>query len=241
MHSEKIDIGETHIRLTTDCRNHDLKSYIYSIRSQLKSYILSNPDFSIALEPIECDVEEVPLIVGKMYEASISADVGPMACVAGCISEMSLDYLKGLGSSYSIVENGGDIALLNDRKVLCGIFSNNQILKNRIAFEIKPRIKPLGICTSSGKIGHSISFGSADSVTVISGLPSVSDGLATRIANEAEGETGEDKVANACECCEGFREFFEGVLIISGDSVGTVGRLPRIVETNEFEFNMLKY
>lgn len=235
MHFERIDIGETHIRLTTDLKNHNLRNYIYSIRSQLNAYILKNQDFELSLETLKTEEEDLPLIVRKMYDASGFADVGPMACVAGTISEMSLDYLINLDSRYSIVENGGDIALLNDEKVLCGIYSNNAILGNGIAFEIKPRKKPLGICTSSGKIGHSISFGVSDSVTVISKSPSLADGLATRIANEVYGKSSEDKVVNAIECCENFREFFDGVLIISDDNVATVGRLPKIVETNEFD------
>ena len=235
MHFENIDIGETHIRLTTDCDNHDLKNYIYSIRSQLKSYILNNQDFLISLEPLKCDDEDLPVIVKKMYESSNFADVGPMACVAGTVSELSLGYLMELDSKYSIVENGGDIALVNDEKVLCGIYSNNRVLGNDIAFEIKPRKKSLGICTSSGKIGHSISFGISDSVSVISKSPSLADGLATRIANEVNGKTSEEKVTNALECCEGYREFFEGVLIISDNNVATIGRLPKIVETNEFD------
>lgn len=234
MHFEKIDIGETHIRLTTDRDSHDLKNYIYSIRSQLKSYILNNQDFLISMEPVFDDDEEIPAIVKKMYESSNFADVGPMACVAGTISELCLNYLMGLDSKYSIVENGGDIALLNDKKVLCGIYSNNDILGNRIAFEINPRKRPLGICTSSGKIGHSISFGLADSVSVISKSPSLADGLATRIANEVNGKTSEDKISNAVECGENYREFFEGVLIISGENVATIGKLPKVVETNEF-------
>ena len=238
MHLERIDIGETHIRLTTDRKNNDLKNYIYSLRSQLKSHILSNRDFLISLEPLEYDDENLPAIVRKMYESSGYADVGPMACVAGTISELSLNYLIDLDSRYSIVENGGDIALVNDEKVLCGIYSNNPALGNNISFEIKPRKEALGICTSSGKIGHSISFGMSDSVSVISKSPSLADGLATRIANEVRGETSEDKVTSALDCCERYREFFEGVLIISDDNVATVGRLPRIVETNEFDLKL---
>ena len=49
--------------------------------------------------------------------------------------------------------------------------------------------------------------------------------------------TSEDKVANASETAEEFREFFSGVLIISQDNVATVGRLPKIVETSKFDFN----
>ena len=234
MNFSEIDLDQTHIRLTTDLANHELKRYVFSIRMDLENYIFKNQDFLLSLDPIEAD-DSLPLIVKTMVESSNICDVGPMACVAGTVSELSLDYLISNGSRYSIVENGGDIALINDRDVFCGIYSNNQVLGNDIAFSVKPRKKPLGICTSSGKIGHSISFGDADSVTVISKSSSIADGLATRIANEVIGETSEDKLSNALECCENYREFFNGVLIISDNHVGTVGKLPRIVETNEFD------
>lgn len=235
MHFEEIDIDQTHIRLKSDLDNKNLKQYIYKIRQELKRYISRNPDFSLSLEPLKYNGENLSEIVLKMYKSSSKADVGPMACVAGTISEMSLDFLIDNGSTYSIVENGGDIALINDRKVLCGIYSNNEILGNNIAFKIKPRKHPLGICTSSGKIGHSISFGSSDSVTVISKSPSIADGLATRIANDVNGHDSEDKVSNALECGENYKELFDGVLIISGENVGTIGRLPKIVESDEFK------
>ena len=232
----QIDIGETHIRLTSDLEDHNLKGYIHCLRRDLKAYIRRNQDFLLSMEPIESDEENLALIVEKMYESSSFADVGPMACVAGTISQLSLDYLIENGSRHSIVENGGDIALVCDKKVLCGIYSKNPVLGNGMAFEIRPRSRPLGICTSSGRIGHSISFGEADSVTVISTSPSIADGLATRIANEVTGPDSESRVSNALECSENYREFFEGVLVISDKNVGTVGRLPKIVETSKFDF-----
>ena len=238
MHFQEINLGETHIRLKTDLANHDLKNYIYSIRSDLKRYITKNQDFLLSMEPLRLNEENLPLIVETMHESSLKADVGPMACVAGTISELSLNYLIENDSKNSIVENGGDIALVNDETILCGIYSNNEILGNEMAFEIRPRKRPLGICTSSGKIGHSISFGSSDSVTVIGDSPSIADGLATRIANDVTGETSEDKVANALETSENFREFFKGMLIICDDNIGTIGKLPKIVETKEFGKSM---
>ncbi|MBQ2832112.1 UPF0280 family protein [Methanobrevibacter sp.] len=238
MNFSQIDLDETHIRLTTDLENHNLERFILSVRRDLKDYILKNNYFSLSLNPLEIPEEELPYIVFKMYESSKIADVGPMACVAGTISELSLRYLMNKKSSYSVVENGGDIAIVNDKKVLCGIYSNNEFLGNNIAFEIKKRKTPLGICTSSGKIGHSISFGDSDSVTVIGNSAAVCDGLATRIANEVAGETSEDKVSNALECCENFREHFFGALIISGGNVATIGKLPRIVEVDEFQVKL---
>lgn len=235
----EINIGETHIRLRSDVTDHDLENYIRSIRADLSSYIALNPDFLHSFNPIPSNDENLPLIVSKMYESSSLCEVGPMACVAGTISEMSLDYLMDMNSKNSIVENGGDIALVNDRTVLCGIYSENEILGNGIAFKITERKSPLGICTSSGKIGHSISFGASDSVTVISNSASVADGLATRIANDAKGPDSEDRVSNAAETAESYSDLFDGVLIICGGNVATVGRLPKIVETDKFEINKI--
>ena len=234
MNFSEIDLKQTHIRLRTDLPNHNLNEYIIYIRNELENYILKDQDFLLALEPIKRD-GNLPLIVKTMVESSNIADVGPMACVAGTISEMSLDYLIANDSRYSIIENGGDIAMINNEEVLCGIYSNNEVLGNDIAFKIKSRKKPLGICTSSGKIGHSLSFGTSDSVTVISKSASIADGLATRIANEINGESSEDKVSNGLECGEDYKEFFEGALIISDNHVGTIGKLPKIVETKEFD------
>ena len=234
MNFSEIDLKQTHIRLRTDLPNHNLNAYIIHIRNELENYLLKDQDFLLALEPIKRD-GNLPLIVKTMVESSNIADVGPMACVAGTISEISLDYLIANDSRYSIIENGGDIAMINDEEVLCGIYSNNEVLGNDIAFKIKSRKRPLGICTSSGKIGHSISFGTSDSVTVISKSASIADGLATRIANEINGESSEDKVSNGLECGEDYKEFFEGALIISDNHVGTIGKLPKIVETKEFD------
>lgn len=234
MEFEHINLNQTHIRLTTDLKNNNLRNYILKLRTDLEHYIINHEEFQISLEPITSHEENLSEIIKKMYVASNYCDVGPMASVAGTISEMSLDYLISKKTKYSIIENGGDIAIINNKKVICGIYSNNKTLKNKIGFKLKARKKPLGICTSSGKIGHSISFGQSDSVTILSKKASIADGLATRIANEIVGETSEDKVSRGLEVSESYKELFEGALIISQDNVGTIGKLPKIIETKEF-------
>ena len=54
-----------------------------------------------------------PFIVKTMARAGKIADVGPMAAVAGTISELSMKYLLNKEAKYAVVENGGDIALNN--------------------------------------------------------------------------------------------------------------------------------
>ena len=93
MYFEQINIEETHIRLTTDLNNQRLKKYIYNIRFDLKTYIRKNKLFQLSLEPIKVNEDNLPAIIQKMYSSSDICDVGPMACVAGTISELSLNYL----------------------------------------------------------------------------------------------------------------------------------------------------
>ena len=128
MHLDEINIDQTHIQLKTDLNNINLKQYIFKVRNDLKRHISLNPDFLISIEPLNYNTESLSPIVLKMYESSTKADVGPMACVAGTISEISLEYLIDNGSKCSIVENGGDIAIINNQEVLCGIYSNNNCI-----------------------------------------------------------------------------------------------------------------
>ena len=69
MNFSEIDLDQTHIRLTTDLANHELKRYVFSIRMDLENYIFKNQDFLLSLDPIEAD-DSLPLIVKTMVESS---------------------------------------------------------------------------------------------------------------------------------------------------------------------------
>ena len=60
MYFEQINIEETHIRLTTDLNNQQLKKYIYNIRFDLKTYIQKNKLFQLSLEPIKVNEDNYP-------------------------------------------------------------------------------------------------------------------------------------------------------------------------------------
>lgn len=237
MYKQRIDINQTHIRLKTDINDHNLNFLINNIHNSLNMFISLHKEFLVSLNPVIIKGDNFPEIINLMLNSSKKADVGPMACVAGSISEICLNNLINLGSNYSIIENGGDIAILNNKKVICGIYSNNPVLGNKLAFKLKPRKTPLGICSSSGKIGHSISFGNSDVVTVISDSASLSDGLATSIANEVKGEDSNEAISNGLEFCEKYKQYFKGVLLICDGTIATIGKLPKIVKTEKFSFN----
>lgn len=231
---QHINIEETHIRLISDILNHNLENYIRTIRKDLKRYIYTNPDFLNRLEPLDEKPEDNSSIINSMHHASKISNVGPMATVAGTISELSLNYLINKGTKLSSVENGGDISIINNKPMVCGIYSNT--IKD-IGFKLKARNKALGICTSSATVGHSISFGNSESVTVVGPKASICDGLATRIANDVYGESDEEGMTNGLESAEDYKDYYDGVLITIGQLVGTIGKLPKIVTTEPFDID----
>jgi hypothetical protein len=229
MIKRRIVVEESNILLTTDRANVDLTNFITKIRYDLKSYIKLHPEFLSSLDPLS--VEKGPSLVKEMARASKIAGVGPMAAVAGTIAQFCLNYLLDQGSRYTIVDNGGDVALKTNRDVTVGLFAGESSLSGRLGFRVKHHLTPLGICTSSGTVGHSISFGRSDSVTVFASKASVADALATSLGNYAIGEGDGDAVQNCLNQAEEYREYFRGVMVIVGESAGTIGKVPKMVET----------
>jgi ApbE superfamily uncharacterized protein (UPF0280 family) len=168
-----------------------------------------------------------------MASVAAIAEVGPMAAVAGTSSQLCLNFLLNQGAEYVIVDNGGDVALKTNKDVIMGLYAGESSLSGKIGFRIKYEKTPLGICTSSGTIGHSISFGRADAVTVFASEASMADALATSIGNQALGDEDDEAVESCLEIAEEFREHFQGVLVVVGEAAGTVGKIPSLVETEK--------
>ncbi|MEW6040613.1 MAG: UPF0280 family protein, partial [Elusimicrobiota bacterium] len=147
------------IRAEKDLTEKTLK-LVKKYRSDIESFIAKNPLFLTSLSPLKIR-NGAPPIVKEMAAATEKASVGPMASVAGAISEfVGRDLLKF--SKEVIVENGGDIFIKTNKTRKIGIFAGNSPLTGKIAIEILPQKTPLGICTSAGTVGHSLSFGRAD-------------------------------------------------------------------------------
>ncbi len=231
MIAERIRLDETNILLKTDLIDHKLSNFILRQRMDLISYIRRNKEFLISFEPVE--IEDAPFIVKMMARAGEIADVGPMAAVAGTISQLSMKFLAKRGAKYAIVENGGDIALKINKDVVMGLYAGTSSLSGQIGFKIKHEKTPMGICTSSGTVGHSISLGRADSVTVFADEASIADALATSIANEAKGDLDQNAVQNCLARAEDFRDYMRGIMVIVGESAGTVGKIPDLIKTDK--------
>jgi uncharacterized protein len=107
-----------------------------------------------------------------------------MAAVAGTIAQLLGKDLLRKGYKDVIIENGGDVFIKSRRNRSIGIYAGKRQLWNRVALAIKPGKTPLGICASSGTIGHSLSFGSAEGVVIVAKNASVADAAATAVANK---------------------------------------------------------
>ena len=198
---------------------------VLKYRQQLESYIGRNPDFQTSLEPLNV-MENAPAIVREMAEAGQKAGVGPMAAVAGAIAECVGQELLEF-SPEIIVENGGDIYLKILKKRVVGIYAGDSPLTGKIGLEINPQDTPLGVCTSSGTVGHSLSFGKADAVVVVAASATLADATATAIGNRVKQSGDIDKALEFARGIGGLK----GVVIIIGKNIGAWGEV-KLCETN---------
>jgi hypothetical protein len=188
-------------------------------RGPLESYIVRHPLFLTTLDPYQAEVE-APAIVKEMAGVSQLTGVGPMAAVAGAIAEaVGRDLLAF--SPEVIVENGGDIFLKISKKRLVGIYAGQSSFTRKVALEVMPRETPLGICTSSGTVGHSLSLGSADALVVLSPSTALADAAATALGNMVETADDIPQAIEKARSIEGLR----GVVVIVGDKMGVWGKV----------------
>ncbi|MEA2084177.1 MAG: UPF0280 family protein [Thermodesulfobacteriota bacterium] len=192
---------------------------VFQYRNHLESYISGHPDFLTSLTPLSFD-SLAPPIIKDMQGAGRAAGVGPMAAVAGAIAEfVGRDLLDMDGISEVVVENGGDIFMHRTSESVISIFSGTSALSYRIGIRIDENRMPVGICTSSGTVGHSLSLGSADSVTVLSRSVSLADAAATRLGNEIMDKQDISKALDLAKTIPGLI----GVVVILGREFGAWG------------------
>jgi ApbE superfamily uncharacterized protein (UPF0280 family) len=188
-------------------------------RRQIEAYIEVNPEFQRSLIPLKED-PYAPEIVQEMIRTSRLAQVGPMAAVAGAMAEsVSKDLLKL--SEEVVVENGGDIYLATFRERTIGIFAGDSPLSLKIGIVIGPEDSPLGVCTSSGTVGPSISFGKADAVCILSKSAALADAAATAVGNIVREKNDIELGLERGKEIEGVL----GTLIIVGEKMGVWGNV----------------
>jgi len=221
-----VTVRETdlYIRATTNLQR-KARRLVLKYRRQLEQYIKQDPAFLTSLEPLPTP-KNAPDIVKQMIEATQQAGVGPMAAVAGAIAEYVGNELLAF-SPEIIIENGGDIYLKLLKKRVVGIFAGKSPLTGKIGIEIDARDTPLGVCTSSGTVSHSLSFGKADAAIAIASSATLADAAATAIGNRVK-QAGD--IASAIEFSKSINDL-KGAVIIIDDNMGVWGEV-KLCETS---------
>lgn len=193
---------------------------ILSYRQDIKNYIKKDAHFYTSLEPIEVR-NDAPDIVKAMALAAKLAFVGPMAAVAGAIAEFVGRDLA-VFSNELIIENGGDIFIRTSKKRILGIYAGDQSpFTGKIALEIAPSPDGIGVCTSSGTVSHSLSFGKSDAVIIIAKEAALADAVATAAGNIVKGPDDINKAIDSAKVIDGVK----GVLVIVKDKMGSWGEV----------------
>jgi hypothetical protein len=155
-----------------------------------------------------------------MVKAGENAAVGPMAAIAGAVAEHAgLGLLKS--TDEVIVENGGDIFIKTASPLTVGIFAGQSPLSLRIGIRVNGGPMPMGVCTSSGTVGHSLSLGMADAVCVVAESCAFADAAATAVGNLVQSIADiEFAIAKGKSI-----DKIQGIIIIVGEKMGIWGDL----------------
>jgi uncharacterized protein len=189
-------------------------------RSVLGNHIRLNPSFLTSLTPLPLPSAVSDGIIREMYLATQKSGTGPMSAVAGAVAEhICNDMCKEFAIKEIIIENGGDIFMKVDSPAVISVYAGESPLSEKIGVEITPDISPLSICCSSGTIGHSLSFGTADACMITCRSGAQADAYATAFCNQIK--TVEDITGVTESALQ--KEDILSVVIIKDDKVGVGG------------------
>lgn len=223
-------IGYSKIHIKSD-RKEAVFEAIEEIRRHTKEllrYVEENPSFKLSLEPLDVD-PEAPVVVQRMVEASRIAGVGPMASVAGAIADLGLEALLKAGASVALVENGGEVSAYTASEDIVVLISTCEpLLSGKIGFLITRDDSRLGVGTSSGKVSQTVSFGEADSVTVVADNAAIADAAATSICNAVVGSNIRSSIVKGLERAKSIKGV-RGAIIVREGCAGLTGKLPKII------------
>jgi hypothetical protein len=218
--SFEVMVKETDLMVSAERKlERETRDLVFESRHQIESYVQAHSDFLTAIDPYPEDPYAPPL-VKEMIEMAREAGVGPMASVAGAIAEyVGKNLLKK--SKQVIVENGGDLFIKASRPVTVSIFAGTSPLSEKIGLVLPPELMPLGVASSSGTVGHSLSLGKADVGCVLSPSAALADAAATALCNRVQGPKDLSKIDEWAKGVKGIL----GALVILGDKMATWGKI----------------
>ncbi len=176
----RVGTSDLYLRADRDLSREALAA-LRTVRGHIEAHAAERPAFATALAPLDAP-PGMPSVVEAMYAAGRSAGVGPLAAVAGAVAGAVGRELRRWTREV-LVENGGDIYAELEEETVIGLFAGPSPLSGRVGLRIAPEDTPLGVCTSSGTVGPSLSFGRADAATVVARDPALADAVATALGN----------------------------------------------------------
>jgi uncharacterized protein len=196
---------------------------VKELREEMDNYFLAHPAILKSLVPVEIP-EGAPAGLKEMGGSTKIVGVGPMAAVAGLFAEKVGQLVLEITDEV-IVENGGDIFLSLKKDRTVGIYAGKDSpFSGRLAIRVKAEKTPLGICTSAGTVGPSLSLGQADAVVVLSPFTTLADAAATALGNLVQEEDDIDTTLSYAKTIAGI----SGVLIIKNSRLGMWGDIELI-------------
>jgi ApbE superfamily uncharacterized protein (UPF0280 family) len=224
---------ESDVTIISESKNAitNAKQEFYHYRADLEQYIQSNKEFQSTFSPIK--VNSKSKIITLMAKGARICDVGPMATVAGALADLMLKAMKTksklnpVPARIALVENGGEIAVDSKKPMKIALYAGQNKLNFNIGFLIEKQDCPIGIASSSATIGHAISLGQSDVVTVFAKNATIADGAATQIGNLVKGEDVDQSIRKALDKID-YIDGVEGALICREDKIGYAGKLPKM-------------
>lgn len=218
---------DTNLRVA--CEAFDLVTRaVVEERKRLERYIGRQPEFMTSLVPVVL-LEAAPESARRMAAAADLTGLGPMASVAGTLAQIGVEAAVANGCKEAIVENGGDIFIHSDTEVTIGIYAGDNAIGNQLAFRISPHDLPLSLCSSSSKMGHSLSFGRCDLATVVARDGALADSAVTLVCNLIRTEHDLTPVLGDVGSIPGI----SGILAVKNGKIGLWGRLPELVRNQD--------
>ena len=185
----------------------------------MDSYLLLDPEYKTSLVPY-LPQTPAPLIFHDMSAVCKRSEIGPMSAVAGAVAKYTaLELKKKFPYREIMVENGGDIYIDIKEDIDIAVFAGQSPLSNRVGLHIPASVSPVGVCTSSGTVGPSLSFGKADAVMIVCKDVLLADSYATAMANRVKTTADIESVIDYISD----RSDILGALIVKDDKMAVTG------------------
>ncbi|MFX1391509.1 MAG: UPF0280 family protein [Promethearchaeota archaeon] len=221
------------------------KESFYFHRNILEQYIKKNKRFLTSFSPLK--VKTSQKIIKIMADAAEICDVGPMAAVAGALSDLMRESMKTQKNvsknetsqcNVALVENGGEISVDSQKPMKIALYAGDNELNLNLGFLIKKEDCPFGIGTSSATVGHAISLGLADAVTIFAENAALADAAATKVCNMVKGRDVEKSIKKGLDVIDDINGV-TGAFISREDKVGQVGKIPQLIKITGYKYQIL--